>query len=454
MSPDAANRFLTRKGLSVKFLQIRFVTNRFNNTFVHWTRGTRLKLWSLWFDAGSIITVGIIPLSIIVLISTLWTSFWSGSVAPGSSLEPVLPGVNVPASEFVFYFTAILIASLIHEAGHAVAASLASVQLEGLGVALFAVIPVAFVELSTENFSRCDVRHRLRIVCAGVWHNIMLAAFCTALLMSQSILLAPFCITGSGATVWSSTSSEQNMLTSGDLIESVNGCPVTGKQSWRQCIANVCLTNQSGFCLTDDFIRRERFHSLDPDHCCAEDLNRSLCFTDSRDENYCLPARLVIDNHVTCDDDTGCRRQSLCFKPREAVNQTRVFHVKRRDKNSFIFLGTGFQLLSSVRITDCESRFWWTPISMIESCDSLIRYLISFSLALAVLNVVPCIHLDGQFIIAVLCEMILSDRFSRTQRMRVCRIASAAGTFLIFACITSAVYRLVLRGWSVSFFGY
>ena len=41
---------------------------------------------------------------------------------PGLLLQPVLPGLNMPASQLLHYVTSLSLASVCHEAGHAVAA--------------------------------------------------------------------------------------------------------------------------------------------------------------------------------------------------------------------------------------------------------------------------------------------------------------------------------------------
>ena len=42
--------------------------------------------------------------------------------SPGLLLQPVLPGLNLPASQLLHYVTSLSLASVYHEAGHAVAA--------------------------------------------------------------------------------------------------------------------------------------------------------------------------------------------------------------------------------------------------------------------------------------------------------------------------------------------
>ena len=382
------------------------------------------------------------PVSLLIVVRSLISSLSTGPAAAGSGLTPALPGVNLPISEIAFYLLAIVCASLIHEAGHAIAAAHADVRVEGVGLAVFAIIPVAFVELATDSFSRADVTQRLGIVCAGVWHNIVLSLFCGLLLVAHPVLLLPVCAFGSGAAV---TSLSPDGLTTGDLIESVNGCVVTGKQTWRDCVSRISHNNISGYCLTESFIRTERIHSLDPETCCPDEMDRHLCFAGRQDELFCLPARRVVDHSSVCVAWTDCRENSRCLTPQVSDDRTRLFRVSRRDSQSFIFWGTGQQLLSSVLVADCEVRHRLIPVSLILSYDSLLRYLISFSLALAVLNVVPCLFLDGQFILSAAVELLVRDQMNRIQQKRLCRAVSAAGSLLLVSCIAAAFLNLLFK---------
>lgn len=393
---------------------------------------------------GTYVTLAAIPIAVCVLVQSLITSLTTQTGSTGSGLTPVLPGVNLPLSDIGFYLLAIVCASVIHEAGHAFAAADADVRVEGVGFAVFAIIPVAFVELGTNSFNGADVRRRLAIVCAGVWHNVVLAAFCALLLIGHPVLLFPVCSFGTGAAV-TSLSPEENALTSGDLMESVNGCLVTGKQTWRDCVSSISHNNLTGYCLTESFTRKERSHSPHPEVCCTEDLSRHLCFTDRQGERFCLPARTVVDHNPLCSDWNDCPFASLCLKPEISEDRIRLFRVSRKDRQSFIFYGTGQQLLVSVLTADCAVRSHWIPVSLILAYDSLLRYLISFSLALAMLNVVPCFFLDGQFIVSAAAELLLHERMSRNRQKKMCRTLSGAGSVLLVACIASAFLNLVTK---------
>jgi S2P endopeptidase len=44
-------------------------------------------------------------------------------------LTPVIPGVNVPNNQLVYYFLSFLIAGVFHEFGHALAATLYDIEI-------------------------------------------------------------------------------------------------------------------------------------------------------------------------------------------------------------------------------------------------------------------------------------------------------------------------------------
>lgn len=67
----------------------------------------------------------------------------------------------------------------------------ANLRIHGFGLYVFGVVPAAFVELPTEGFANLSARNRLKIVCAGVWHNFVLAAFCAAILFANPYILSP-----------------------------------------------------------------------------------------------------------------------------------------------------------------------------------------------------------------------------------------------------------------------
>jgi hypothetical protein len=64
-----------------------------------------------------------------------------------AGITPVLPGLNLPLSHMPIFVAVLIIASILHEAGHAIAAVNANVRVTGLGFFVFAIYPGAFTEV-------------------------------------------------------------------------------------------------------------------------------------------------------------------------------------------------------------------------------------------------------------------------------------------------------------------
>ena len=54
--------------------------------------------------------------------------------SPGLVLQPVVPGLNLPASQLLHYTASLGLASVLHEAGHALAAHTAHIRTLGAGL--------------------------------------------------------------------------------------------------------------------------------------------------------------------------------------------------------------------------------------------------------------------------------------------------------------------------------
>lgn len=128
------------------------------------------------------------------------------------------------------------ICSVVHEMGHAFAAVLEDVPLTGFGFNILLVLPVAYTQISYEQMNTLRTWNRLRILCAGIWHNIVLAAVCYLLMSSLPILYTPFYNMGTSVIVTSikrtSPLAGERGLRVNDVIHSINGCDVTNIDTW------------------------------------------------------------------------------------------------------------------------------------------------------------------------------------------------------------------------------
>jgi S2P endopeptidase len=392
-----------------------------------------------------------LPIAVGILTKTLWASFTSKEdVKGGPVLQAVIPGVNLPFSQIFFYIIAIAISSIFHEIGHGLAASAAGIQVESCGVIFFILIPVAFVELSTDSYSRSDPKTKLQVVCAGIWHNYILAVICFILLLGQPILWSPFCFQGNGVSIVSSLNGKGSLMR-GDVVQSVNECIVNDRQTWIKCFNSTSNSEISGYCLSAHLVENIGYKAADiSDTCCPiNDKISGICFSQQSDR-YCLPVRKVIaDYEKNCSTDTECPPTSSCFKPNEdPTGSSRLFILKRYNKEEYLFYGKSNELLMSTTILECavKSRppFSITMVFFIYFLDELLRFLVAFSLALGVLNVIPSFFLDGYHIMSSLMETALFVPYlERNTQQKVVKFISFLGSILLLTSVIRATTNVV-----------
>lgn len=109
--------------------------------------------------------------------------------------------MGLPLNEIGYYILTLGICSVCHEFGHVMAAAKESVQLHGLGMLLVFILPIAYVNMNSNDLSPLPLRNQLRITCGGVWHNIVLANVAAVIFFSSSWLWAPIYTSGIGVYV-------------------------------------------------------------------------------------------------------------------------------------------------------------------------------------------------------------------------------------------------------------
>lgn len=100
-----------------------------------------------------------------------------------------------------YYILSLISCSVFHELGHAMAAVREDVRFFGIGVIIFIVIPVAFVHINDEQLNSLPIKNRLRILCAGIWHNIVLAGTALLLIGVIKFCFSPFFILNTGVFI-------------------------------------------------------------------------------------------------------------------------------------------------------------------------------------------------------------------------------------------------------------
>ena len=139
--------------MEVDLFYLRFQTQRFNEILRHFVEGKKDKnvskniskpFLSTWFNLGAVFTILLILPSIVILLHNIHNnalpSYYGVSAAniPSNviketeqkhysrseklSFQVMLPGVTLPISDIGYYVIALLLCSVVHEAGHAISA--------------------------------------------------------------------------------------------------------------------------------------------------------------------------------------------------------------------------------------------------------------------------------------------------------------------------------------------
>ncbi|XP_062907378.1 membrane-bound transcription factor site-2 protease isoform X3 [Mobula hypostoma] len=385
---------LTKLGISIAPFHIRWQSTFFNRFFLKMGRWKPQFLY-LWFSLGMGFGVVFMFISIILLTKTLAQTLAvmsaDGTVAENKRiLQVVVPGVNLPASQLVYFFTVILISGIIHEIGHGVAAVREQVRFNGFGMFIFVVYPGAFVDLYTNHLQLISPLQQLRVFCAGVWHNFILALMALLILYSLPLFLLPLYYTGIGALVTevteNSPASGPRGLFTGDLIKYVEKCSVHCVEDWHKCIEEIHQKPQTGYCVNEVTLQHlssvaRAYKRLDgTTECCSNNSLVDICFSYHGNlqmpQHVCLPARKTIESSRLCQRNADCQKEfirSLCAKP-SMENQTRLIRVKHSSDMDMLFVGHPVHLQYAVSLTNYMPRFGFLHLNIPVVIETFCKY--------------------------------------------------------------------------------
>ncbi|XP_017775355.1 PREDICTED: membrane-bound transcription factor site-2 protease [Nicrophorus vespilloides] len=416
-------QYLKGTGLQIKFFQIQWTTTIFNRFFLRC--GYQTRFLNNWFLLGLYITLTLLPLSVLLLLFGIGQSLFLSNNDENLIIEPIIPGVNTPSSELGYYSLSLIICTIVHEFGHALAAVIEDVHIINVGFNLFFVLPVAYVNLSSDNLNSLNVWKRLKILTAGIWHNLVLIAVAYLI---YSIL--PFCYSAAfrideGVKV--TYLSENSPLLGGkgfeldDIITRINNCQVKNEYDFKMCLIQA-RNEKIGYCVETDMV-----HNLDESvqlrqtntafDCCPHGKEDGICFeyiekTDGVMEippHACLPARIIIEtSQHHCKNSVECPDELHCLKPL-LENNTSLFKISRVGKAPVIYIGHPSDIFLTVKISSYIPKYSLSKHLHPDVMLKFLEYLIVISFGLALINVIPCLFMDGQHIIHCLAQMFTKD---------------------------------------------
>lgn len=147
-----------------------------------------------------------------------------------------------------------------------------------------------------------------------------------------------------------------------------------------------------------------------------------------------------------CRNDKDCTVNQSClipsFRSENETDSSSLILVKRKNADSILFVGQPDLIYMSVHVSDYVPRTFLGP-QFINWIDHLLRYIVSFSAGLAVLNVVPCMYMDGQHIVSALSEIVLEGR-SISMKRKILRAFIFVGTTLVVINLTFGMLAIFL----------
>ncbi|OYT51409.1 MAG: hypothetical protein B6U73_02065, partial [Desulfurococcales archaeon ex4484_204] len=93
---------------------------------------------------------------------------------PESPFIPIVPGVTVNVSTFLYILLALSIGVALHELFHAIAAYSVGWRIDAWGVGVFLIFPLAYVKINEEDYKQAKLKCKATVLTAGVLANTIL----------------------------------------------------------------------------------------------------------------------------------------------------------------------------------------------------------------------------------------------------------------------------------------
>jgi membrane-associated protease RseP (regulator of RpoE activity) len=211
--------------------------------FLNWL-ATPKRLWRAWGNLGVgialVIMVGsffAVLLSAVTIITRPEAS--AGFVRPQDAL--VIPGVNqfLPWAAAFDLLVGLLVGLVVHEGGHGLLCRVEDIDIDSMGIALLAFVPLgAFVQPDERSQEAADRGSKVRMFAAGVTNNFLVTVLAFGLLFvvvgnAVAVVLG----LAVGGTLPGSPA-ENAGIERGDVLTAVNGQPVDGEAEFEAALAD------------------------------------------------------------------------------------------------------------------------------------------------------------------------------------------------------------------------
>ena len=162
----------------------------------------------------------------------------------------IVPGVEVPGSPIFIPLLSGLIGLatvlIVHEFSHGILSRVEKININSIGLLLFAIIPGAFVEPDEEELNELSRPAKMRIYVAGSMANLSLAAIALIIMLAISSFVMPVVFEDDGVVINRLTedANAKNYMSEGMIIKSINNLTVNDMESFQKA-ANTLKPNDT-----------------------------------------------------------------------------------------------------------------------------------------------------------------------------------------------------------------
>ncbi len=204
--------------------------------FLDWL-ATPKRLWRAWGNFGVGVAIVVMVGSFLAVIASAYGAITQPTMAtfarPQDAL--VIPGVNqfLPWDAAIDIVIGLVVGLVVHEGGHGLLCRVEDIEIESMGLALFALIPLgAFVQPDEESQRDADRGGKTRMFAAGVTNNFLVTAITFALLF---FIVASFITVVSGVAIGGvlpGSAAEDAGIERGDVLTAVDGQSVADEDEF------------------------------------------------------------------------------------------------------------------------------------------------------------------------------------------------------------------------------
>ncbi|WP_254531795.1 site-2 protease family protein [Natrinema gelatinilyticum] len=193
------------------------------------------RFWRAWSNIGVGIALVVMVGMFLFLLQAAMTMLSSPQPASSAVRQPrnvlVIPGINdfLPLSATPGIVFGLLVGLVVHEGGHGLLCRVEDIDIDSMGIAMLAVLPIgAFVEPDQESSKSASRGGQTRMFAAGVTNNFAVTLLVFALLfgpIAGSIAVAPGAAVGGVAP---DSPAADAGIEPNDRITAINGTAVAG----------------------------------------------------------------------------------------------------------------------------------------------------------------------------------------------------------------------------------